>query len=98
MHVGMRMSFAGRENEKDSAGRDTIGNGKRGRTPLGMGMKTHRAHGNGNENTQEFGMGIRVRNGNGRTRNGAAYPSSEWEWQNQEWGSLPLRVLIGSID
>jgi hypothetical protein len=22
----------------------------------------------------------------------------EWEWQNQEWGSLPLRVLISSID
>jgi hypothetical protein len=52
MHVGMGMSFAGRGNEKDSAG--------------GMRMKTHK--------------------------------SSEWEWQNQEWGSLPLRVLIGSID
>jgi hypothetical protein len=43
MHVGMGMSFAGRGNEKDSAGRDTIGNG---------------AHGNENENTQEFGMGM----------------------------------------
>jgi hypothetical protein len=58
MHVGMGMSFAGRGNEKDSAGRDTIGNGKRVRTQLGMGMKTHRTHGNGNENTQEFGMGM----------------------------------------
>ena len=57
----MGMSFAGRGNEKNSAGRDTIGNGKHGkrvRTQLGMGMKTHRAHGNGNENTQEFGMGM----------------------------------------
>jgi hypothetical protein len=36
----MGMSFAGRGNEKDSAGRDTIGNGKRVRTQLGMGMKT----------------------------------------------------------
>jgi hypothetical protein len=39
MHVGMGMSFAGRGNEKDSAGRDTIGNGKRVRTQeFGMGM------------------------------------------------------------
>jgi hypothetical protein len=41
--VGMGMSFAGRGNEKDSAGRDTIGNGKRVRTQLGMGMKTHKS-------------------------------------------------------
>jgi hypothetical protein len=33
-----------------------------------------------------MGMGIKT------------HRSSEWEWQNQEWGSLPLRVLIGSID
>jgi hypothetical protein len=24
--------------------------------------------------------------------------SWEWEWQNTEWGSLPLTVLIGSRD
>jgi hypothetical protein len=24
--------------------------------------------------------------------------TSEWKWQNQEWGSLPLRALISSID
>jgi hypothetical protein len=24
--------------------------------------------------------------------------SWEWEWQNMEWGSLPLTVLIGSRD
>jgi hypothetical protein len=23
---------------------------------------------------------------------------TEWEWQNTEWGSLPLTVLIGSRD
>jgi hypothetical protein len=23
---------------------------------------------------------------------------TEWEWQNTEWGSLPLIVLIGSRD
>jgi hypothetical protein len=34
-----------------------------------------------------------VGNGNENTRD-----AWEWEWQNHEWGSLPLRVLIGSID
>jgi hypothetical protein len=53
---------------------------------------------------------LRVGHGNGATghgnRNGNATGGTwEWrhgtwesEWQNQEWGSLPLRVLISSID
>jgi hypothetical protein len=63
-----------------------MGNGSYGGTQLGMGMKTHRAHG------RRMGMGM---HGNGNENTQGAW---EWEWQNQEWGSLPLRVLIGSID
>ena len=40
--------------------------------------------GTGNEKDRELGMGFAVR--------------TEWEWQNTEWGSLPLTVLIGSRD
>ena len=42
--------------------------------------------GRGNEKDRQLGMrmGFAVR--------------TEWEWQNTEWGSLPLTVLIGSRD
>jgi hypothetical protein len=42
--------------------------------------------GRGNEKDRQLGMrmGFVVR--------------TEWEWQNTEWGSLPLTVLIGSRD
>jgi hypothetical protein len=56
MHVGMRMSFAGRGNEKDSAGM----------------AEHEMAAGNGNELCGEERMRKTVRgwgNGNGRTRN-----------------------------
>jgi hypothetical protein len=52
-----------------------------------------------------MGMGNATqRCGNGKQRRGHGCGTHlsddtwEWEWQNQEWGSLPLRVLIGSID
>jgi hypothetical protein len=50
----------------------------------------HRCVGMGNreESTRDMGMGIEKR----------LQETWEWEWQNQEWGSLPLRVLISSID
>jgi hypothetical protein len=41
--------------------------------------------GRGNEKDWQLGMGM-----------GFAV-RTEWEWQNTEWGSLPLTVLIGSI-
>jgi hypothetical protein len=40
----------------------------------------------GNEKDRQLGMGM-----------GFAV-RTEWEWQNTEWGSLPLTVLIGSRD
>jgi hypothetical protein len=42
--------------------------------------------GRGNEKDRQLGMGM------GFT------VRTEWEWQNTEWGSLPLTVLIGSRD
>jgi hypothetical protein len=42
--------------------------------------------GRGNEKDRQLGMGI-----------GFAV-RTEWEWQNTEWGSLPLTVLIVSRD
>jgi hypothetical protein len=42
--------------------------------------------GRGNEKDRQLGMGM-----------GFAV-RTEWEWQNTEWGSLPLTVLIGSRD
>jgi hypothetical protein len=38
MHVGMRMSFAGRGNEKDSAGKGAHGNGNENTQEFGMRM------------------------------------------------------------
>jgi hypothetical protein len=42
--------------------------------------------GRGNKKDRQLGMGM-----------GFAV-RTEWEWQNTEWGSLPLTVLIGSRD
>jgi hypothetical protein len=42
--------------------------------------------GRGNEKDRQLGMGM-----------GFAV-RTEWEWQNTEWGSLPLTILIGSRD
>ena len=41
--------------------------------------------GRGNEKDRQLGMGM-----------GFAV-RTEWEWQNTEWGSLPLTVLRGSV-
>jgi hypothetical protein len=42
--------------------------------------------GRGNEKDTQLGMGM------------SFTVRTEWEWQNTEWGSLPLTVLIGSRD
>jgi hypothetical protein len=40
--------------------------------------------GRGTEKDRQLGMGM------------SFAVRTEWEWQNTEWGSLPLTVLIGS--
>jgi hypothetical protein len=60
--------------------------------------------GRGNEKDRQLGMGMgfAVRTGNEKDRQlgmGMGFAvRTEWEWQNTEWGSLPLTVLIGSRD